>query len=747
MNIFLFYYDIITKKGLFMDKYIKGIFKKLIFKSDDNYIIGLFKISDTNDDKMIDYIDSSITFTGYFHELSLDDKYIFYGNLVNNSKYGPQYKVEEYDRLKPEGKDAIIEFLSSNLFSGIGKKTAKEIVNTLGDDVLNIISNDYNSLLLVPSMTEKKAISIYETLNKYNEGYETIVYITKLGFTMKDSMLIYNRYKEITKEVINDNIYSIIDDIPEITFMKIESVRKNLNIDDMDSRRLVALVIYIMKNLCFKNGDTYLFIDEIYNEIKSFTKFDFSKEEFEDILIEISKIGKIKIEEDKYFLKEYFDSENNIANTVYYLTNKPSSNYKKIDKEIELLENYFNVVYNKKQKNAIKDAIVKNFSIITGGPGTGKTTIIKAIIELYRKLNNLSYDELTFKVSLLAPTGRAAKRMSESCTFPAYTIHRFLKWNKDSNKFMVNENNKSSCEFVIIDEVSMIDVNLLDNLFKGLNKNVKVVMIGDYNQLESVSPGKVLKDLIDSQMINVTFLTDLYRQDENSYIALLAKEIRENNLDMNFASKKDDYNFIQCTKINLKEYIRLLCEKAIEKGYSSFDVQVLAPMYKGENGIDNLNVLLQDIFNPKTNQNEIISKDIIYRENDKVLQLENDPDNNVFNGDIGYITKIDKNNIFVSFDGNVVKYEPKDYIKIKHGYAISIHKSQGSEFKLVIIPILFSYKIMLYKKLIYTAITRAKNSLTIIGEKDAFLYSIKNELVYERKTRLKERLLSYLVNN
>ena len=730
-----------------MKKYIKGIFKKFIFKSDDNYVIGLFKVLDTNNEEYEDFVLETITFTGYFHELTIDDKYIFYGEFIDNKKYGIQYKVEEYNRVKPEGKDAVIDFLSSDLFPGIGIKTAKEIVNILGEDALDIISKDYKNLLLVPSIKENKAIKIYNILNKYNESYNTIIYLTSIGFTMKDAMKIYNEYKDITINVINENVYSIIDDISDITFSKIENVRKNLNIDDLDYRRVVAIVIHVMEDLCFKNGDTYLTIDEIYNEVLNYIKIDDSKEIFEDLLIEISKTGKIVIEEDCYFLREYYNCENNISDTIYYLTNKSSLNYKNIEKEILFLEKKFNVKYNDKQILAIKNALNSNFSIITGGPGTGKTTIIKAIIELYKKLNNLSLEELNMKVNLLAPTGRASKRMSESCLMKASTIHRFLKWNKDSNRFMVNENNKSNCEFVIIDEVSMIDTILLDNLFKGLNKNVKVVMIGDYNQLESVGPGKILKDLIDSEMINVTFLTDLYRQDENSYIATLAKEIKDNNVNYDFTLKKDDYSFIYCSNTNLKDYIKLICEKAIEKKYKVDDIQVLVPMYKGENGIDNLNKILQDVFNPKKNQNEIVIKDIIYRENDKILQLENDPDNNVFNGDIGYISKIEKNNLFISFDGNVVKYEPKDYIKIKHGYAISIHKAQGSEFKIVIIPILFSYKIMLYRKLIYTAVTRAKDNLTIVGDKNAFLYSVQNEIVYERKTKLKDRLLSHLTNN
>jgi exodeoxyribonuclease V alpha subunit len=293
----------------------------------------------------------------------------------------------------------------------------------------------------------------------------------------------------------------------------------------------------------------------------------------------------------------------------------------------------------------------------------------------------------------------------------------------------------------------MIDVNLLDSLFKGLSKNVKVVMIGDYNQLESVGPGKVLKDLIDSDMINVTFLDELYRQEENSYIATLAKEIKDGDIDENFTSKKSDYSFIEANNTNLKEYIKEVCTMAIKKGYTSEDVQLLAPMYKGENGIDNLNKLLQSIFNPDRGQNFIMNKDVIFRENDKILQLENDPDNNVFNGDIGYIENIYNNTISVSFDGNVVKYTPKDYIKIKHGYAISIHKAQGSEFKIVIIPVVFQYRIMLYKKIMYTAITRAKQNLTIVGDKKAFMYGALNEMVYERKTKLKDNLESYLMNN
>ena len=727
-----------------MKNYIKGIFYRTIFSSDSGYIIGLFKVKETNDPDMMDFINETITFTGYFHELTIDEKYIFYGELIDNFKYGLQYNVKEYERVMPEEKDAIIEFLSGDLFKGVGEKTAKSIVDTLGDDTLSLIEDNYQNLLIVPNMKEDKAKQIHETLTKYNQSYNIIIELNKIGFSIKDAMKIYNKYKDITMNIINDNLYNLMYDIPEISFNKIDALRSNLKIDDFDKRRVEAIVIYTMKNLCFNLGNTYLSYDEINTGINNFLEKEINIELFDDVLNNLLENGQIIKDDDKYFLRDYYICENEIADTIYYLVNKKDINYRDFDKEIDALEFHFDVKYNEKQKEAIKNAIFKNFSIITGSPGTGKTTIVQAIVELYRKKQGYSYDELCKHLVLLAPTGRASKKLSESCLYPASTIHRFLKWNKDDNSFMINERNKSNVDFVIVDEVSMIDTSLLNSLLKGLKQNVKLVFIGDYNQLESVSPGKILKDLIDSDMINVTYLTEIYRQKDNSYISVLAKEINDNDLSEYFLEKKDDYSFL--TTDNIKDTVTKVCIKAIEKGYNSDDIQVLCPMYKGENGIDNLNRILQNIFNPDRGQKYISHKDIIYRENDKILLLENDIDNNVFNGDIGYITKIEKNNIFIDFDGSVVKYTPKDFDKIKHGYVISIHKAQGSEFKIVILPICYQYRIMLYKKLIYTAVTRAKDNLTIIGDPKAFYFAVNNSYEIERKTNLLDKLI-LLMNN
>lgn len=724
------------------ESYIKGIFRKFIFEGNNNYVIGLFRIKETNDESLIDFENRTITITGYFHELTIDENYIMKGEVINNPKYGLQYNVKEYERITPEGKDAIIDFLSSGLFPKVGNKTAKQIVDTLGNDTLKLIEEDYSNLLLVPNMKTDKAKKIHDILVKYNESYNVIIFLNDIGFTTKDSMNIYNFLRDDTLNTVKNNVYSLIDIIPEITFLKVEKVRKKLDIDDNDKNRIMYGLEYVFRNLCFNLGDTYLYVEDLLKESIKVLKIDFTQDDIDYYLYELQKLGKVKIVGKKIFLSEYYNSENYISDTLYYLTNKKDTKYKNINNEIESVELYFDIKYNKEQKDAIRNSIIKNFNIITGGPGTGKTTIIKGIVEVYKKINNLNFMDLTNKMVLLAPTGRAAKRMGESALMPASTIHRFLKWNKETDTFMINEQNKSNVDFVIIDEVSMIDSILLSNLLKGLKKDVKIVMIGDYNQLESVGPGKILKDLIDSDIVNVIKLNELYRQKEDSYIVSLAKEIKEDNLDEEFNNKKADFNFIETSNSNIKIYIKELVNKAIEKGYNSKDIQVLVPMYKGENGIDNLNRILQEVFNKDVGQNSIRYGDVVYRVNDKVLKLENNPDNNVFNGDIGYIKDIDDKEITIDFDGNIVIYKPKDFNTIKHAYAISIHKAQGSEFKIVLLPISMSYKIMLYKKLIYTAVTRAKQSLTIIGNKEAFIYAVNNTNAYERRTYLKDALLS-----
>ena len=727
--------------------YIKGTFRKYIYKSPNGFAVGIFKIRETNDETMEDYVNKTVTFSGNFLDLNMDDLYIFYGEGTKHPKYGFQYTVSNYERVKPEEKDGIIEFLCSDLFNGIGEKTAKKIVETLGDNTLDLIIENKDNLLLVPNLKQKKIDEIYNTLMNYNESHNTIVYLTNLGFSMKDALNIYNKYKSNTIQNIEYDIYMLMDDIDNLNFEKLDEIAKNLNYEQTDERRIEASILYVMKRLTFEKGDTYLLKEDIINSTLRYLNLDI---DIEINLINLNKEGKIIIRNNHYYLVDVYKAEKNVSDTLYYLSNLKSDDKINIDKYISLLEETNEIVYNEQQKAAIKKAMENNLLIITGGPGTGKTTIIKAIVEIYKEMHKYDYEELTSRIALLAPTGRAAKRISESTMLPASTIHRFLKWNKDSNEFNVNEYNKDYSEFVIIDEVSMIDISLFDSLLKGLTNNVKIVLVGDYNQLPSVGPGQVLKDMIESDIIDTVHLDLLYRQNENSYIVNLAHEIKNNDLSLEFLNKKDDYAFIECMSPLLKYNVMEIVKKAISKGYTYKDIQILAPMYKGVNGIDQLNVELQEIFNPSSiEKKEITFGDVIFRENDKILQLTNMPDENVFNGDIGIITMIKtaheskskKNEIYVDFDGNVVKYEPKNFIHIKHGYAISIHKSQGSEFKMVVMPVDNSYKRMLYRKLVYTGITRAKKSLILVGSSQAFSYAVANNNEYDRLTSLKEFLL------
>lgn len=730
--------------------YVKGIYTKQIFKTDKGYIVGLFKIKETDHEELKDYINKTITFTGYFASLIEDDTYVLKGELIEHPKYGLQYSVSEYERLLPEDKDGIVAFLSSDLFKGIGESLAKSIVDTLGNNALDLILESKENLLLVPKMTIKKADTIYDTLNKYEESHKTVIYLSELGFNMKDSLSIYNLYKGDTIYKIEYNVYNLLDEL-DISFPKIDILRHKLDIEDDDERRIKAGIYYSLKNLTYKTGNTYFTLEEIVIEASNLLHINIYSEDVALYLDELRYLNKVKLDEDKYFLKEIYDAEIYIKDKIKYLLSKEQNNYKKLDKYLVELEEENKIEYNVEQVNAIKKSLENNITIITGGPGTGKTTIIKGIVDLYSKLNKYNFEETTKHLALLSPTGRASKKMSESTSYPSSTIHRFLKWSKDDNKFMVNENNPDFSELIIIDEVSMIDIELFSSLLKGLTQNIKIILVGDYNQLPSVGPGNLLKDLIDSEVIDTISLEMIYRQSEDSYIPILAHDIKNNEVTEEFLETKDDYTFLKCSKESIIKNLKNLSLKLVEKGYDYKNVQILAPMYAGINGIDNLNKELQDIYNPKdVTKKEIKIGDIIYRENDKILQLVNNPDENVFNGDIGTIIKIlnenesesKKTEIYVQYDYTCVKYFPKDLVKIKHGFAISIHKSQGSEFDLVIMPICMSYHRMLYKKLIYTGITRAKKKLILIGETNAFLMSINNQNEIIRRTNLKNILVS-----
>lgn len=727
--------------------YIKGNFKRSIYRSDNGYIIGLFKIKETNSSNLEEYINHTITFTGYFHELIEEETYLFSGNIVEHEKYGTQFQVENYERILPEENDAIIEFLSGGLFKGIGEKTAEKIVNYLGKDTLNIIIENPNNLLLIPAITKRQIDTLHNTLLEYQSSYKTIVFLNEIGFSTRDSLLIYNKYKDKTEIVLNDNIYLLSEDIEEITFKKVDIIALKNQVKRNDIRRIAAGIIYVLNEVCNTIGHSYLLKDEIILYLTRALNIDLTLAEIDQSLENLARDLKIINIDEKYYLTKMYEAEDNIAKRCGYLMRAKEHQDKKLEVTIREIEKNFGYFYNEEQLEAIKLSYIKNILIVTGGPGTGKTTIINTICELYRQMNKLSYDKLAERIALLAPTGRASKRISESTNLPASTIHRFLKWNKESNKFGINEYHKSSVDFVIIDEFSMVDTYLFDSLLKGLRYDTKIILVGDYNQLPSVGSGQLLKDMIESESLHVVKLKQLYRQKENSNIINLAYQINENKLDQTIFNQTDDLTFIPIPQNKVVEEI-----VNIASNYTDNDqiIQILAPMYKGINGIDNINISLQNVFNPESkSKKEIIINNVVYRENDKVIQLSNMPDENIFNGDIGYIETIkngSKKEIYINFDGNTVRYTPANFQKFKHAYAISIHKSQGSEFDTVIIPLVNNYGKMLYRKLIYTAVTRVKKKLYLIGEIEALEKAIQNNESNIRRTTLKKFIIDNIKN-
>ena len=720
--------------------YIKGIFIQDIYTNSTNgYTVGLLRIKESD---IPEEVNKVVTFTGTFNDLKYKTTYKMEGNFVEHKKYGHQFIVDTYEVVLPTEEEEIIDFLSSDMFP-IGEATAKKIVDKLGANTINMILEDKNSLLGIPRLPEKKVDKIYETLLEYQSTSYIVLELSKLGFTTKNAITLLKKYSMNTMDIINNNIYDIEEDI-EIPFDELDKIAKNMGYELNDERRLEALCIHMMKTLTFNNGDTYLYFDEMYEYMKKHTD-NLDEDIFEYILLKLSKQNKIKIIKNKYYLSDHHEAENYITDRLIKLNEMKRRKLPKLETKIKVLEDANNIIYDKSQKEAITKALNNNLTIITGGPGTGKTTIIKCIVKLLIDIYGINES----KIALLAPTGRAAKKLIETTRIPAYTIHKYLCWDKESNLFQVDETNPNQQEYIIVDESSMIDTMLLSSLLKGTTLSAKYIFVGDYYQLPSVSQGQILKDMIDSEVLDVIKLNCLYRQTEGSYIINLAHEIKSKELSEKYLEKTDDYNFISCSDDQILSSIKDIVTIALNKGYHEKDIQVLAPLYKTKNGIDNLNKSLQEIMNkPSKHKTEITSGEIIFREGDKILQLVNDPDNFISNGDIGYIEKIipanksksKKNEVTINFDGTMVTYTPKDFINITHGYAISIHKSQGGEFKLVIIPFTPAYKRMLYNKLVYTAVTRAKEKLILIGDPNSFKYGVYNDYIEQRKTSLKELL-------
>ena len=726
---------------------VEGYLNKIIFHNKENnyYILSIF-LNDKYDFVEGDYLSVVGTFNDF--EFIEDDLYSFKGEIVQHRKYGTQLSAIVVEPVIEKDKEAIVSYLSSSIFQGVGRKTAELIVDTLGVDALDKIYEDKDSLFNIKGIPEQRKDTIYATIVANKQTQDIILKLNEYNLSNNLILKIYNFYKHNTLRIITESPYSLIKDIKGINFKTVDKIAETNEIAANDRERILYGFIYTINSFCFSTGNTYIskntLLYNTFNILYSSRNIAVAKEDILSSYDYSLDSGKLIEIEDRVFLPEIYYSEYSIYSDIskrLELEDGFDISDSLLDKYIEEVEDELEISYDIVQIAAIKNCIKNNFAILTGGPGTGKTTIILAVIKIFQKIKNYSLhdllDESRSILTLCAPTGKAAKRMSESTGFYASTIHKAIGWStEDENmeEFVSEKFIKS--ELVIIDESSMIDVFLMYNLLKIINKDAKIILVGDNDQLPSIAPGNVLNDLINSKAISTVKLNKIFRQSEHSSIINISHSIK-NNIPFDILENFDDKEFISANKNEMINVISAIYDDLI-KGSAKENIQILAPIYKGTSGINEINMAIQSRFND--NEEQIEYGELIYKVNDRVMQLVNRPEDNIFNGDIGYIEEIykegNKVKIVIDYDGNYVTYEKTELNQITLSYACSIHKAQGSEFENVIIPFIDNYNFMLNKNLTYTAITRAKKKLILCGSSNVFYKSIEPTNVVTRQTAL-----------
>ncbi|MFJ8516331.1 SF1B family DNA helicase RecD2 [Lysinibacillus xylanilyticus] len=731
-----------------------------IFHNAQNmYSIVRVKIQETN----LQYEDKEIIVVGYFPPLQMDEQYRFTGIMKQHPKYGVQFQIETFTKEVPATEQGIIHYLSSDLFVGIGRKTAETIVEKLGANALRLILEDPNALDDVPRLSAEKKEVIHRTIEQ-NLGIERVmIQLNEWGFGPQLGMKIYQTYRTEAVELLTENPYRLIEDVEGVGFFRADELGAKLGITGNHPDRIKAAILHTLNTAALSDGHVYLDAEHVLPLVKDMLeqsqREDIPFETISKACIELREESKICGEETRLYLPSLYFSEVGIASKILALIerNNKAEHFSKdeIRKAIGETEEMLNVTYAETQANAIEQALNSAVMILTGGPGTGKTTVVRGVVEVYAKLHGLSLNpkeyaqkEEPFPIILCAPTGRAAKRLSESTELPAMTIHRLLGFTGQEKEEETER--EVTGKLIIVDEMSMVDTWLAHQLLKSLHEDVQVVFVGDQDQLPPVGPGQVLKDLLASGQIPTVELTDVYRQAEGSTIIELAHQIKRGNITNDLTLKTSDRSFIKASSDQVANVVTQVVKSAVAKGQEIRNIQVLAPMYKGPAGIDNLNKMIQNLINPNDTgtRKELVFGDVTYRIKDKVLQLVNQPESNVFNGDMGEVISIIKAKetiekqdlLVVSFDGIEVTYQRSDLNQLTLAYCCSIHKSQGSEFQTVIMPVVRGYSKMLRRNLLYTGITRAKNFLILCGEPDVLADGLQRTDDLQRFTSLRARL-------
>ncbi|WP_125707117.1 ATP-dependent RecD-like DNA helicase [Lacticaseibacillus porcinae] len=730
---------------------VTGRVKSIFFQSPTSFFkILLITITKTN----LTWLEPEIVVTGSFGDVKEDETYNFIGKLVTHPKYGQQFAADNYQVEKPSGKAGLIGYLSSEKFPGIGKKTAERIVEDLGVNAIDKILKD-PSVLTPLKLKPDRQKTLVDNL-KANLGMEQVIIgLNDFGFTANMAAKIYALYDTDALDVIEENPYRLIADVEGIGFKRADAIAAHMNIAPDAPIRIQGAVMETLTNQTEGEGDTYVELPELLDAtigmLEGARNVEITPDDVADAVIALRKSNKIMAEDKRIYPKRLYDAEFEIANRLKQLdqdVDKPSD--KAIQHALKDVQKAADITYDDTQRHAIVTAMQSGIFALTGGPGTGKTTVVNGIVRTYAEINDLSLDVNSYKdepfpIMLAAPTGRAAKRMTETTGLPASTIHRLLGLTIDSDEY---EPKELPDGLLIVDEMSMVDTYLFRTLLMSLHPGIRLILVGDKDQLPSVGPGQVFADLLRAHCLPAQELTHIHRQDSQSSIIDLAHAINMGQLPADWQQQKADRSFILCPPNQLAAVVGQVVAKAAQK-FDLNDMQVLAPMYRGAGGIDQLNALLQNIVNPKKSDRskEVTFGDRTYRIGDKILQLVNNPEQQVFNGEIGRVIGITPakeadsktDELIIDFDSSEITYTRSDFAKFTLAYATSIHKAQGSEFDLVILPLTLASKRMLRRNLLYTAVTRASQSLVLMGDPRAFELAVQS-VADNRKTSLVARL-------
>ena len=674
--------------------------------------------------------DDLVTLVGNLLEVPAGSVLLCEGDWKVDKRYGSQFVCQSWEEVMPATVYGIEKYLGSGLVKGIGPKFAQLIVRQFGLETIDVIETDIDRLYEVPGIGKKRVEKIRESWEKQKDIKNVMLFLQGHGVSTAYAAKIYRQYGKESIDLVKENPYRLADDIWGIGFKTADSIAAKMGYEKNDLRRCQSGLIYTLNQLA-NEGHVYAEEEQLVKAALELLEAD--EVPIREALTHMVQTEDLKLEDEAIYLPPFYFAEVGTTNRLLALLHASDQDFTK-KMNVQALSKEIGIEYDEVQLQAIEEAIRSKVMVLTGGPGTGKTTTTQGIIAALKHMG--------LRILLAAPTGRAAKRMSEATGMEAKTIHRLLEFNpKDGYKR--NDENPLEGDALIVDECSMIDIILMNSLMKAIPSSMRVVFVGDIDQLPSVGAGNVLRDIIESEKIPVVRLTRIFRQAQTSRIVMSAHAINQGLFPDTSNGKQTDFFFIQQEEPEkVAEEIVNLVKNRLPKAYSQkvSNIQVLTPMQRGVVGAANLNMALQNALNPS--QIALNRGGYSFRQGDRVMQLRNNYDKDVFNGDLGYVESVDmeERTLLVNFEDRLVEYEASELDELTLAYATTIHKSQGSEYPIVVMPVLMTHYVMLQRNLIYTGITRAKKICVLIGTKKALSFAIRNMSVLKRNTKLKERL-------